>query len=638
MIDHDDHPTDHNVAVSLRTNDAHTSSGSDVVALGSPQTRFLPAGSEQVCVVWHPPAAARARDTAVIICPPFGWDEICSYRSRRDWAQQLATAGYPTLRITFPGTGDSSGGPLQAGRLQAWTDAVGAGGDWLREVGHVTRIALIGLGLGGLVGYHAAATGLEIDDLVLWATPARGRELVRQLRAFSRLESSELGGGAPETAGAPSELGGGEPDTAVASESGFEVGGFRLSDETLQDLSALDLTAEPGPLTSRRVLLFERDGLPADRRLLDHLESLDVDVTVAPGEGYAAMIAPPQQAVTPAAVITAATAWLDLASAPAAAPLAADLPPHPRGDPTAIAAGAGSWVRETPITIAQPVGELVGILTEPSDGSVSDLCVVLLNAGGIRRIGPNRMWVEAARRWALQGVPTLRLDVEALGDSDGDIEDYRDDKGLYVPKLVPQALAAVDALQQAGVAERFALGGLCSGAYWAYHAALQDPRVVAAWMINPRILIWDPGPSPERDLRTVTTQPLSLVRLRKAFGPRGLSLARFMLTTTFRRVMRRGAAPPLVARRDDELRETLNELRAAGKHAVMVFAQDEPLYDAFAEAGLLGELEQAPEFRIERVAVSDHTIRPGWAQRAVHAALDRALDEELERAPRILAP
>jgi pimeloyl-ACP methyl ester carboxylesterase len=618
-------PADDNVAVSLRTNDAQGSHGSDMMTPPPARTRFVPSGSEQVCVVWHPPAAARARDTAVILCPPFGWDEVCSYRSRRDWAQQLATAGYSTLRISFPATGDSSGDPLQPGRLQAWTDAVGAGCDWLRDVGPVTRIAVVGLGLGGLVGYHAAAAGIKIDDLVLWATPARGRELVRQLRAFSRLEDSQLGGAPPERA---------EPQP------GLEVGGFRLSDETLQALSKLDLTSAPGPLTARRVLLLERDGLPVDQRLADHLGGLDIDVTVASGEGYAAMMAPPQQALTPAEVITTVTAWLDSASAPVSAAVAADRSPAPSSadGPTTVATGTGAWVTETPMRITQPVGALVGILTEPTDGPVSDLCVVLLNAGAIRRIGPNRMWVEAARRWAQRGVPTLRLDVEALGDSDGDIEDYRDDKGLYVPRLVPQVLAALDALQEVGVGERFALGGLCSGAYWAYHAALQDERVTAAWMVNPRILIWDPGPSPERDLRTVTSQPLSLVRLRKALGPRGLTLARFVLTTMIRRLTRRGAAPPLLTRRADELRETLDELRAVEKHAVMVFAQDEPLYDAFVEAGLLAEIERAPEFTIERVAVSDHTIRPAWAQQVVHAALDRALDEELERAPTIVAP
>lgn len=586
------------------------------------QTRFVPSGSEQVCVVWHPPAAGSARDTAVILCPPFGWDEVCSYRSRRDWAQELATAGYSTLRISFPATGDSSGDPLQTGRLEAWRQATGAGREWLRGAGPATRVALVGLGLGGLVGYHAAASGIEIDDLVLWATPAGGRELVRQMRAFSRLSYSQLGDGAP-------------PETS--SRSGLEVGGFWLSDETLQALSKLDLTTAPGPLTSRRVLLLERDGLPVDQRLLDHLDGLEVDVTVAPGEGYGAMIAPPQRALTPRRAITTVTAWLDVGSAPIPSPSGSERPRAPADGPTAIATGA-KWVSETPMTIAQPVGELVGILTQPADGPVSDLCVVLLNAGAIRRTGPNRMWVEAARRWAQRGVPTLRLDVEGVGDSDGDIEDYRDDRGLYVPKLVPQVLAAIDALQQAGVGERFALGGLCSGAYWAYHAALQDERLTAAWMINPRILTWDPGPSPERDLRTVTSDPLSFVRLRKAFGPRGVRLARFVLIKTIRRLTRRATVAPRLARWADELRETLQELRLANKHAVMVFGLDEPLYDALALGGLLPEIEQAPEFTIERVAVTDHTIRPIWAQEVVHTALDRALDAELERIPAILVP
>jgi alpha/beta superfamily hydrolase len=585
-------------------------------------TRFVASGSEQVCAVWHPPAGKRARDTAVILCPPFGWDEVCSYRSRRDWAQELATAGYSTLRISFPATGDSSGDPLQTGRLEAWTQAVGAGRNWLGDAGPATRVALVGLGLGGLVGYHAAASGIEIDDLVLWATPARGRDLVRQMRAFSRLSYSQAGGGAP-------------PETSA--QGGLEVGGFWLTDGTLQALSSLDLTAAPGALTSRRVLLLERDGLPVDERLVDHLASLDVDLTVAPGEGYGAMIAPPQRALTPRQAITTVTAWLDLASAPISSPSGSERPRAPADGPTEIATGA-TWVTETPMTIGQPVGDLVGILTQPADGPVSDLCVVLLNAGAIRRTGPNRMWVEAARRWAQRGVPTLRLDVEGVGDSDGDIEDYRDDEGLYVPKLVPQVLAAIDALQQAGVGERFALVGLCSGAYWAYHAAVQDERVMAAWMLNPRILTWDPGPSPARDLRTVTSEGLSLMRLRKAFGPRGVMLTRFVLIRTIRRLTRRATPPPRLARWADELRETLHKLRVANKHAVFVFGLDEPLHDALAEAGLLAEIEQVPEFTLERVGVTDHTLRPIWAQQVVHAALDRALDAELARVPAIPAP
>src|ERR1019366_4291869 len=47
--------------------------------------------------------------TGVVLCPPFGVDEICAHRSLRAWAGALVHAGYPALRFDFPGTGDSGG-------------------------------------------------------------------------------------------------------------------------------------------------------------------------------------------------------------------------------------------------------------------------------------------------------------------------------------------------------------------------------------------------------------------------------------------------------------------------------------------------------------------------------------------------
>lgn len=49
-----------------------------------------------------------ARDLCAVICPvPFGYENICSHRSLRVLADQLARAGIASLRFDFPGTGDS---------------------------------------------------------------------------------------------------------------------------------------------------------------------------------------------------------------------------------------------------------------------------------------------------------------------------------------------------------------------------------------------------------------------------------------------------------------------------------------------------------------------------------------------------
>src|SRR5205823_13947176 len=127
-------------------------------------------------------------------------------------------------------------------------------------------------------------------------------------------------------------------------------------------------------------------------------------------------------------------------------------------------------VRETPITIEQPFGHLFGVIAEPptagplatAAGRQAELAVLLLNAGAIRRVGPNRMWVEAARRWAALGVPTLRLDLEGLGDADGEASRFADVAELYVPRFIDQVRDALEVLEARGVARRFVLAGLCS--------------------------------------------------------------------------------------------------------------------------------------------------------------------------------
>ncbi|MDQ6807744.1 MAG: hypothetical protein M3065_22965 [Actinomycetota bacterium] len=574
---------------------------------------------------FHRPALEAARDTAVIFCPPFGWDEVCSYRSLRDWAGRLAAAGYPVARLTFPGAGDSGGSPRDPRRIEAWTAAAVATGSWVQAATGARRVVALGIGLGGLFAYGAAAAGAPIDDLVLWGTPARARAMVRQLRAFSNLEMSQFFEGLdPPPPLPPGEL---------------AAGGFLLSAESVQSLNGLEITALRLPeASSRRVLLLERDGIAVDNRLKEDLEHSGAQVTVAPGKGYAAMTSHPQTARPPLELIDRVTAWLDEASKLAASAVAR---------PSALPAGASTaaelqigdvHIKETPLAVQQPFGHLAGILAEPLGCDKPAFCAVLLNAGAVRHIGPNRMWVEAARRWAARGVPTLRLDVEGIGDADGDTTPYAADAGLYKPELVPQVLATLDVLQQRGLGERFVLAGLCSGAFWSFHAALQDARVSAALMVNPATLFWDPGLAPSRDFRALLANPTSWSKMRReASRERVRALALWTLAAPKRMLSQRPARGPRELPAATEFDQAFDQLHAAGKRVLLLSSNHEPLRYELVNSGRMAQLEQLENVTLEYVAVRDHTFRPISAQRQVHAVLDRAIERELELS-RVRAP
>ena len=330
--------------------------------------------------------------------------------------------------------------------------------------------------MGGLLACRAALTGAPIDELILWGVPSRGRALTRELRAFSRLEVASIGD--PDA---------GEEHPSREPVEGLVANGYLLSPETLADLQALDLDEVTGECRARRALLLSRDGLSVDERLRARLELAGARVTVADGHGYGAMTVEPQDARAPTEIFALVEAWLDEEKAGAAGTAAAR--------PTAAEGSLsltehGTELRERPLFLDGPNGRLFGILTEPV-GPRGDLCAVLLNAGPQRHTGPNRMWVETARRWAARGVPCLRVDLAAIGDSDGDSSVIVQVASLYQDAYVGQVRAVMDGLRDLGLPDRFLLLGLCSGAYWGMHAALADERVESVVMLNPRALVWD---------------------------------------------------------------------------------------------------------------------------------------------------
>jgi hypothetical protein len=297
-------------------------------------------------------------------------------------------------------------------------------------------------------------------------------------------------------------------------------------------------------------------------------------------------------------------------------------------------------VRETPLVLDAAGTRLFAVLSEPA-GTPADLCAVLLNAGPQRRIGPNRMWVEIARRWAARGVPVLRLDVEGLGDATGAAKGWQDEPALYDPRLDDQVTVALDALEARGLPTRVVALGLCSGANWAFHAALRDERVVAAVLLNPRALFWNPwisrlrGGQELRRLgsrgmwRRIVRGEVSRVGVARVAGAAVRRVALLPLELVHRlRERLRPRAP------EDELGRALRTLREASKRLVVVFCDQEPLRAELEADGQMDELVRTPGVTVETIAsVADaHTLQPLWIQAEVHAIADRALAAELARA------
>lgn len=593
------------------------------------QAFYLDVGDEPVfAMLDEPPPSAPAGRTAVLLCPPIGWADVCSYRPRRDWAIGLAAAGHPTLRIDLPGSGDSGGGPRDPERFAVWIAAITAAAAWLRDAAGRPRLAAVGIALGAPALYTAIVRGAPVDDLVLWGVTADGRRLVREQRAFARLEQAQQ----PST------------ETVVVPDGAVMTAGYLLSAETATELERFDAENLPPPSRVSRALLLERDGIAVDERLAAVLRSAGAEVTTAAGDGFADMLmAEPQDAELPRAVQSTLNDWLEADRS--VSPLAATAAPEsPTTATQADFRGPdGARIRETPVWFETANGRLFGILCEPL-GPKHEVCLVLLNAGAQRRTGVNRMWVEFARRWAACGVPSLRLDLQSIGDADGPSHRYTDVSSFYAPEFVDRVCEVLDALQRQGLPGRFVMLGLCSGAYWSLHAALADRRISAALMLNTKVLVWDPELLVRRDSERLRRSAFKAGAWRRILhgetsrsrlwaGAR--AAARNLVTAPWRSLTALRARGDRDDDGDDQLDRLFDDLRDRGQRGVLLFTAGEPAYADLERDGQLDRLARWPNLTLladERLRSGndgDHTLRPLWLQRYVHELLDMALAREL---------
>ncbi|MGH9557607.1 MAG: alpha/beta fold hydrolase [Bryobacteraceae bacterium] len=538
----------------------------------------------------------------VVIVPPFGWEDACSYRPLRFLARTLAEYGIPVLRFDLPGTGDSSGGLTDAGLFDAWIRAIAAAAGELRALSGVEQVAIFGIRLGGLLATVAASRAVVFEDLILWGAPVSGRSELRELRAYANMERWEFASGAPTQPGAS-----------------FDAGGFPITAAMQRDLEAIDL--ESLPIGRRRVLILSRDGVSAGGKLVRAFESCGCPVHVVTGGGYSSMMKLPHESLPPGQTARAVVEFL-----------AAAIPrEHIRHRNEAGFGGIeiGADAVETICLIRTPAGSNFGVLSEPArNAPAADCCVLFLNAGGVRHIGPNRMWVEAARRQAAKGIASLRLDLASIGESDG--APNLDVPEMYRENLVEQVERAMDFLRSRVGARRFIAIGLCSGAFWSYHAALRNPEICAAVLLNPSLFFWDPAVDRRRLLRRGGTGLITPAywwralhgRFRIGHAARAARDALAELRTSLAAFSR----PQIPA---EKMAEAWKIVEGHGTRVTLVFSENEPLYREMEEERQLPPAGNS-RLRIVRIGKAGHTLRPRWAQNLVHDLIDAEIGAALE--------
>ena len=573
----------------------------------------------------HRPAAQSDHRVAVLICNPFGYEEICAHRSIKHLAEAAAAAGLPALRFDYDGSGNSAGTALDPARLEAWIASVNHAADALLAQSGADRLCVFGLRLGSTLAALAAARRADVVALVAFAPIASGRAYVRELRALQQVMRST--------------------DAADSAPTGdlLEAAGFTLTAETQAALAAVDLSRverTPAP----NVLIIDRADLPSNERWGKQLEAQGAAVERRTSDEYVEMMRDAHDSSVAQKTIGATVDWLRRiaaangqrdARAPAIAAPRRTITLPPETESTGAIHETALWLGDD--------SPLFGVLSEPRREARAERApprrvVLLVNSGAVHHVGPNRLYVTIARRWAAQGDVVLRFDVSGIGDSPP--RGQEPENVVYGPHAVDDLRRALEWLHlRYGDADYRALG-LCSGAYHAFKAAVRGLPLTGVIVINPLTFFWKEGMSLEypdykvvadvqryqssvksvHSWRKLLTGKVNLLNLAQVL----LSHARGGVGNRVRDVLR-ALHMPL----KDDLGQELNAVAAKSMQVSFVFSTLDPGLPLLRTQGgaAFRRLENRKKVVVRLIDGADHT----FTSRRMRAQLAAVLAEELDK-------
>ena len=435
---------------------------------------WLRSGDFELATHAHLPASGTA-STAVLLCNTVGHEAIHAYRSMVRLGDEIAASGHAALRFDFAGTGNSSGDADAGDLVAAWQRNIVDEVRDLKERWAFKQVTVVGFRLAAPL-LTAVLDELDIDGIAFWEPVTRGKAFVREIQAVAQFAA----------------------DPNVGDPGRIESGGFTFTANTIGSIGNLSLDASAVP-DGLPVLLVSRGKNPrlnaaslAGRSPFEELRSREYD----------RMICEPHYTELPLDSIARMDGWLKSIATPDGDAIrqpdlrdAADvtIDKHP---------GA---VTESFFRTAE--GALFGIVTRPADYEPGHTpTVVLPNAGSVCSVGPNRIYVQAARALAAVGLEVVRFDLRNLGDSvTGDVEAANDPYPEFASADMRRVLAHCKA---SFGATSFVLAGLCSGSHTSYHFALahDDQAVQEIVLINPLTYYYTPGMSLDNPLQHRTVR------------------------------------------------------------------------------------------------------------------------------------
>ena len=411
-------------------------------------------------------------DAAVLFVSPWALEDMCARKFWRVISERLSGHGIASLRFDLPGTGDSLDPDFSEGGIALWDNAVVEAAQTLRRLSGVSRIFLVGQGLGATLAMQVAARVEGLAGIAALAPVTSGRFFLRELSAMSRMVDDSLG-----------------LSSDYREHQGVSIAGFILPDAIAAGLRSVDLMKlEATP--SCPVLIGERASRTSDSELFAFLAALGTDVERMPFDGYDALTANPAVSVVPQAFAHAVADWV-AGHAPKERSAATN-----SSLPKASSLDGGHFI-ETAVRFGDR-SPLYGVLTRPAC-EPKGATVLFLSTAYDRHAGWGRATANMARDMARQGIVSLRFDNANVADSPP--APGAPEQVLYTDGPQRDLSSALDFLKAQG-AGPIVVAGRCSGAYVAFQGAVEDRRVSGAAIANPPLFHWNPDNDVDARLRS----------------------------------------------------------------------------------------------------------------------------------------